>query len=197
VLLGAGIDTFTQRRPELASRLHVYEIDQAGPQAWKRERLAALGYAERDRLHFVPVDFEAGGSWWDGLAAAGFDAEQPAVVASTGVSMYLTTDATAATLRQVAALPAGSTLAMTFLLPTELLDEGDRPGFEAAMEGARRSGTPFISLYAPEEMLSLARDAGFQRVEHVSSHELAARYFADRADGLRPSSGEDFLVATT
>lgn len=53
----------------------------------------------------VPVDFEAGSSWLEGLAAAGFDAGQPAVVASTGVSMYLTKDATAATLRQIAALP--------------------------------------------------------------------------------------------
>jgi methyltransferase (TIGR00027 family) len=197
VMLGAGLDTFAQRRPDLASRLHMYEIDQAGPQAWKRERLAALGYTEPEWLRFVPVDFESGVSWWDALTAAGFDAQQPAVVASTGVSMYLTTNATAATLRQVAVLPAGSTLAMTFLLPAELLDEDDRPGFEAAREGARRSDTPFISLYAPDDMLTLARDAGFERAEHVSSKELSDRYFANRADGLHPSSGEDFIVATT
>ena len=86
---------------------------------------------------------------------------------------------------------------MTFLLPTELVDEADRPGYQAAQEGARRSGTPFISLYAPDEMLALARNAGFPRVEHVSSNELSARYFANRSDDLRPSSGEDFLVATT
>ena len=47
----------------------------------------------------MPVDFEAGGSWWEMLEAAGFDAGQPAVVASTGVSMYLTKDAIAATFR--------------------------------------------------------------------------------------------------
>ena len=57
-----------------------------------------------------------GDSWWDGLPAAGFDPGRPAVVASTGVSMYLTKEATAATLRQLAALAAGSTVAMTFLL---------------------------------------------------------------------------------
>ena len=38
VLLGAGLDTFAQRRPELASRLRVFEVDQPGPQAWKRQR---------------------------------------------------------------------------------------------------------------------------------------------------------------
>src|SRR5262249_37384761 len=31
VILGAGLDTFAQRRPELASRLQVFEVDQPGP----------------------------------------------------------------------------------------------------------------------------------------------------------------------
>ena len=52
-----------------------------------------------DWLRLVPVDFEAGESWWDGSRPPGFDAGRPAVVASTGVSMYLTREANAATLR--------------------------------------------------------------------------------------------------
>ncbi len=197
VVLGAGLDTFAQRRSDVAPRLHVYEIDQPDPQTWKRDRLAALGYGEPDWLRFVPVDFESGGSWWDELVAAGFDARQPAVVASTGVAMYLTKEATVATLRQVATLPPGSTLAMTFQLTIELIDEPDRAGRQAAEDGARRSGTPFVSFFAPDEMLALAREAGFARAEHVSGPTLSDRYFANRADGLRSSSGEDFLVATT
>ena len=102
VLLGAGLDTFAQRRTDLMARVQVYEI----------ERLRCGGAA---------------------------------VVASTGVSMYLTRDATVATLRQVAQLSRGSTLAMTLLLPPTLVAEGDRPGYEATMEGASRSGTPFIT----------------------------------------------------
>src|ERR1700685_3951906 len=43
VILGAGLDTFAQRRPEIASRLKVFEVDRPGPQAWKRRRLIALG----------------------------------------------------------------------------------------------------------------------------------------------------------
>src|SRR6266545_4509467 len=44
VILGAGLDTFAQRRPEIASRLHVFEVDQPGTQAWKRQRLIELGF---------------------------------------------------------------------------------------------------------------------------------------------------------
>ena len=104
VILGAGLDTFAQRRPGIASRLRVFEVDQPGAQAWKRQRLLELGFGIPDWLRLVPVDFEAGASWWEQLVAAGFDAGRPAVVASTGVTMYLTKEAIAATLRQVAML---------------------------------------------------------------------------------------------
>jgi methyltransferase (TIGR00027 family) len=196
VILGAGLDSFAQRRPELASGLKVFEVDQAANQAWKRQRLMDLGFGVPAWLRFVPVDFEAGGSWWDGLTAAGFDASRPAVMASTGVSMYLTKDAIAATLRQIATLAPGSTLAMSFILPIELADPEERPGYEAAARGARASGTPFISYFAPQEMLTLTREAGFKEVKHISASDLTQRYFAGRTDGLRPGS-EALLVATT
>lgn len=197
VVLGAGLDTFAQRQPELASRLRVFEVDQPGAQAWKRQRLIQLGFGIPDWLRLVPVDFEASGSWWQQLVAAGFDPGQPAVVASTGVTMYLTRDATAATLRQLAGLAPGSTLAMTFLLPSELLDDTDRSGLQASEKGARASGTPFVSFYPAQQMLALTREAGFTDARHVSGSSLAERYFAGRTDGLRPSTGEDFVVATT
>jgi len=197
VILGAGLDTFAQRRAEVAARLLVFEVDQPGPQAWKRQRLIELGFGVPAWLRLVPVDFEADGSWREELAASGFDPGQPAVVVSTGVSMYLSREANLATLRQIAGLAPGSTLAMTFLLPAGLLDDADRAGFGMAESGARAAGTPFISFYTPDEMLALGREAGFKDVRHVAGTWLAERYFAGRSDGLRPSSGEDLLVATT
>ncbi|MFJ1838432.1 class I SAM-dependent methyltransferase [Streptomyces sp. NPDC088175] len=197
VVLGAGLDTFAQRRPDIASHLRIFEVDQPGPQAWKRRRLIELGYGVPDRLRLVPVDFEAGESWTEQLVAVGFDPDRPAVVVSTGVTMYLTREATAATLRQIASLAPGSTLAMTFLLPPELLDDADRTGLQESENGARASGTPFVSFYTPRDMLALAREAGIPGARHVPGALLAERYFADRTDGLRPSSGEDLLVATT
>jgi methyltransferase (TIGR00027 family) len=198
VLLGAGLDTFAQRRPDIASGLQVFEIDRPGPQAWKQRRLVELGFGIPAWLRFVPVDFEADDAWWDGLQAAGFDAGRPALVASTGVSMYLTREANAATLRQLASLAPGSTLAMSFLLPIELAPSDVRTGFAQAAKGARASGTPFISFFTPAEMLSMARDAGFRAAEHVSAALLTQRYFSGRSDGLRPpENAEELVVATT
>jgi methyltransferase (TIGR00027 family) len=198
VILGAGLDTFAQRRSDLASRLIVFEIDTPGPQAWKRQRLLELRLDVPPFLRLVPVDFEAGDAWWERLAAAGFDVARPAVVASTGVSMYLTKEAIMATLRHVATLAPGSTLVMSFLLPIELADPELRVGMERAAAGARAAGTPFISFFTPAEMLAMAGEAGFKQVQHVSAASLGDRYFAGRTDGLRPPlNSEELLVAST
>jgi O-methyltransferase involved in polyketide biosynthesis len=113
--------------------------------------------------------------------------------------MYLTRETNAATLRQLAgALAPGSTFATTFMIPRELVgDPDERVVREFAERGARASGTPFISFYAPDEIVAAARTAGFGDAVHVSADELAARYFAGRADGLRPATSEQLLVATT
>ncbi|MEK3934329.1 class I SAM-dependent methyltransferase [Sporosarcina sp. FSL W7-1349] len=197
VILGAGLDTFAERRPELGSRMRVFEVDRPGTQAWKRNRLMELGFDIPEWLRFVPVDFETEGSWLEKLQAAGFDRSQPAVVASAGVTQYLTKEAIADTLRQVATLSPGSLLMMTFLLPPELTEPEVRSGFEESEKGARAGGTPFISFFSPLEMLSLAREAGFSEVRHVPATELNERYFTGRPDNLRLPSGEEFLLAMT
>ncbi|WP_222105579.1 class I SAM-dependent methyltransferase [Rhodococcus sp. WB9] len=105
-----------------------------------------LGFGVPDWLRLVPVDFEASESWSERLAAAGFDSRLPAVVVSTGVTMYLTKDATAATLRQLAGLAAGSTPAMTFLL---------RPNFSTTPI-ATDSGRPRAVRGRPEHRSSVS-----------------------------------------
>jgi methyltransferase (TIGR00027 family) len=195
VLLGAGLDTFAQRRSEIASALTVFEVDQPDPQAWKRQRLIELGYGVPEWLRLVPVDFETD-SWLDRLLANGFDATKPAVFASTGVSMYLTREASEATLRQIASLAPGSTLAMTFMKPIELVEPEEQPVLQATDAAARASGTPFISYYAPDEILAMARDAGFATARHVTAADYTRLYFAGRTDGLHPFGSEELLVAT-
>lgn len=191
VILGAGLDSFAQRHPDAGERLTVFELDQSDTQAWKRNRLTELGFEIPDWLRLVPVDLEAEGSWREQLLTAGFDPDQPAVVASTGVSMYLTHDAIMETLRQCSSLARGSTLAMTFLLPPDLLEESERQARQMIMSRAAESGTPWLSFFTPDEMLVLARTCGFSDASCVPGHELIDRYAP--GTGL---SAEEFLVAT-
>ena len=197
VILGAGLDTFAQRHLKDVPGLRVFEIDQPGTQAWKRRRLMETGFELPENLVFVPCDFESDDAWWTRLTAAGFDPTRPAVVASTGVSMYLSEQVNIATLHQLAKLAQGSIVAMTFQPPLELLAESERPGRLFVEERAREAGTPFLSLFSPARLLELARQAGFRDARHVGADELNNRYFSGRDDGLRTTNAEEFLLATT
>src|SRR5262249_28165774 len=57
-VLGAGLDSFAYRRPDLLGRLRVFEVDHPASQAWKRERLAELEVSLPPNLVFAAVDFE-------------------------------------------------------------------------------------------------------------------------------------------
>jgi methyltransferase (TIGR00027 family) len=195
VVLGAGLDTFALRHPDLGAT--VFEVDQAATSAWKERRTPEVGLGVPARLRFVPADFESENGWWDALLAAGFDAGRPAVVASTGVSMYLTREANLATLGRLATLAAGSTLATTFQLPSGMLDGTDRHFRDLSAAGAAAAGTPFLSYFAPDEIVALARSAGFRDAYVVGARELNRAYFDGRADGLRVTPAEQFLVAST
>jgi O-methyltransferase involved in polyketide biosynthesis len=111
--------------------------------------------------------------------------------------MYITREATMGTLRQIAALAPGSTVAMTFLKPVNLVEPDEQAMHQATDKAARASGTPFISYYSPQDMVTMAQDAGFSSARCVTAADLADRYFADRTDAVRPASAEELLLATT
>lgn len=192
VILGAGLDSFAQRHPELLKQIDVYEVDQARPQQWKIQRLKALNYDLPERLHFVGVDFEQG--WWDELVQAGFQPNQPAVVVSTGVTMYLSLDANTEMFTRMTHLAPGSSFITTYILPVELVEPEHRAGLEASMQGAAKSGHPFISLFRPEQMEALLKQVGFSNIQQVPSSWLKQQYFQNRTDGFTLSSGEEIII---
>lgn len=194
VILGAGLDTFAQRRTEFHDRLQIYEIDEPQTQQWKKERLANLSYSVPSHLHFVPVNFEKEESWPEELIASGFNKSKPAIVVSTGVSMYLSLEANIKTFSQVARLAPGTTFATTFMLALDLLDAKERSIMEFVMNRAEESGTPFTSLFSPVEIIELAKKCGFKEAHCVSGEDIYNKYFATRGDGLRAGNAEAFLV---
>jgi methyltransferase (TIGR00027 family) len=197
VVLGAGLDTFSQRKPEIASRLKIFEIDRPGAQVWKRQRLIDLGFGIPQWLRFVPVDFESGESWWDRLVSAGFNPHQPTIVTAIGLSMYLTIETIEGMMRQLAMLPSGSTFLMSYLLTLDLITPEERRLREWAEKGAKQSGTPFTIYFTPSELIEIAHKVGFKKAENISGARFAELYFKNRTDGLHPAMSEEILVATT
>jgi hypothetical protein len=65
------------------------------------------------------------------------------------------------------------------------------------LERRSSASPPRHQLLHPGRMLALAYEVGFTEVRHVTGSLLAERHLAGRTDDLRPSGGEDLLVATT
>lgn len=194
VILGAGLDTYAERRTDGASKIQIFEIDQSDTLTWKQQRLIETGFDIPDNLHFVPVDFETD-NWYEQLLKAGFDKNKAAVIACTGVTLYLTREAIVETLQQISTFAPASVLAMTFYLPIDLMDEQDKPLMEMSLKGAAASGTPMKSFFSPDEVLVLACNAGFKERKTISTKDIEQSYFAHRTDDLLPASGEIFLLA--
>lgn len=192
VLLGAGMDSFVWRRPDLVRDMTVFEVDHPSTQAWKRERAAAMCLPETERHVFVPANFET-----EDLRAvldrAGFDWGRPTLFSWLGVVMYLTRDAIAATLRTLSGAGPGSGIVMTYVPTPEHLDD-EALDFLKIMEPLlAQMGEPFLEGFAPVEIEAFVRDCGHVVDEDVAREDLVSRYFADRKDGLRPYSLERIL----
>ena len=57
VILGAGMDTFAFRQPEMMVKLEVFEVDHPATQEFKLQRLVELEWEHPAKLHFIPIDF--------------------------------------------------------------------------------------------------------------------------------------------
>ena len=111
--------------------------------------------------------------------------------------MYLSKEANRALLQRMAKMSPGTTFVTTFMLLPSLLTPDERSLMEHVMKKAGESGAPFLSLFSPEEILEMAKRAGFKSAKYVSGRALYERYFAGREDGLKAGDAEAFLVATS
>ena len=196
VILGAGLDSFAWRRPDLLRRLRVFEVDHPSTQQWKRARVAALALPESERHALVPLDF-ATEDLGEQLGAARFDWTLPAFFAWVGTTMYLEPDAIAATLRLVARCAPGSAMVLSYNLPPDLLDEGALEFLAAVSRLVSGMGEPLRSFLAPQEIEELVARSGLRVREHPTTADLTTRYCADRTDGLAPFGVERLIYVST
>jgi methyltransferase (TIGR00027 family) len=184
VVLGAGLDSFAYRSP-LANRVRVFEVDHPATQAWKRERLAGAEIQVPDQVGFVPVDFVTD-SLSDRLATAGFDDARPAFVSWLGVTQYLTGEAIAATLDEIASACAGTELAMEYVVPAALRDDVGETLAAFYVPRAAELGEPWLTFLAPGEVAGLLRSRGMEVLEDVGRTEAVDPSLWRRSDRLRP-----------
>ncbi len=195
VVLGAGLDSFAWRRPELVSKMQVFEVDHPGTQTYKRDRLAAEELVIPASLHFVPVDFTAGTNLGSALGEAGFRCHRPALWSWLGVMVYLTHQQIRTTLDDLAELSApGSVLVADFLLARSLMDAVARAADDIGRPAAADNGEPYVSTFDTDEVAALVEASGWRDCRTWVPFDFSP-WFTDRTDSLSPSTYVGMLVA--
>jgi methyltransferase (TIGR00027 family) len=196
VILGAGLDSFAWRRPDLMRNLRVFEVDHPATQEWKRARIAALGLPLDGAVTFAPIDFQSA-TLHEGLSAAGFDWSRPALFSCLGVTVYLPLEAVEATLRTIAGGAPGSEVVLSYVPPRDHLEGADAAIGEILVQFAARLGEPIQTVLPPADAEALVRRCGLTPVEDVGASDLHKRYWSNRPDDLTICGFERYLVAAT
>jgi methyltransferase (TIGR00027 family) len=189
VLVGAGLDARAHRMTELA-RSKVFEVDHPATQELKRRRATRLPPAP---VTYVALDFMQSSSLRDALASAGHDASAATVWVWEGVTMYLSPEATATTLADIARCSAReSRLVMSYATPYLY-------GLASALRGPafaafRTLREPLVGLMPTSAARSMLEGEGFDVVSDESSPEWAWRY-GGSARLARSFSSERVVVA--
>jgi methyltransferase (TIGR00027 family) len=178
VIIGAGFDSFAQRRPDFAADLEIFEIDHPATQTLKIEQLKGCGIVPPKSVHFIAADL-AQRSVAQTLSESPFRSDLPAFFSWLGVTMYLTRAANAATLRSIASCSMpGSELAFTYI-DEEVLKSGSE-SFQQLAKTVASLGEPFLSGFDPHVFAEELRSCGLTLIEDLNGAQIAARY--GRAD---------------
>ena len=193
--LGAGLNSFAWRRPDLMARLTLFEVDHPATQRWKLNRLRAIGLECPSTMRFAGVDFAAGDDLQARLIEVGFDPTRPTIWSWLGVIYYLSLEAVQATLAEVARLSAaGSELVASFVPPDRLMEPASRTALAISRRTTAGLGEPLISSFEPSELQLVTRTCGWPQARAIDPASFA-QWFAGRSDSLRPVRFEWLLVA--
>ncbi|WP_102027791.1 class I SAM-dependent methyltransferase [Salirhabdus sp. Marseille-P4669] len=193
VILGAGLDTFSFRYPELTN-LEVFELDHPATQQLKKKKLENANLDIPDHLHFVPMDFTKTFSYQD-LANEGFN-DKKTFFSLLGVSYYLTKYEITALLHNLFAnVPPGSSIVFDYADEHLFTEKGMSNRVQHMVQMAAASGEPMKSNFSYNEMEKLLEKSGLLIYEHLSPASINELFFKNRTDYLSAFETIHFIHA--
>ena len=182
VILGAGLDTFAYRRPDLVDRLQIFELDHPATQAIKRERVAAAGWKHPSNLHFVPIDFTKE-NLADRLRLFPYDPMQLSFFSWLGVSFYLTREAVFDTLRSIASIAGrGSTIVFDYLDGDAFIPQKASKRIQQIQRIAAQLGEPMNAGFDPLALATDLERLGLRLAENLDPTAIETWFFQGRSD---------------
>jgi len=190
VILGAGLDTFAFRRPELLEKHRVFEVDHPATQAFKQHRLTELGWEIPANLTFVPVDFTKD-SLPKELKRSSYDPHAKSFFSWLGVTMYLSQEEVFATLRSITEIaPAGSMVLFDYFGKAEKTSHS-----QEVRDELQKIGEPMKTSFDTAELAFQLSGSGLRLMENLSPSEIQNRYFQGRTEHYVASENVHFALA--
>ncbi|GGA80444.1 class I SAM-dependent methyltransferase [Ornithinibacillus halotolerans] len=182
-ILGAGLDTFAFRYPELEHKLEIYEVDHPQTQTFKKKKIAEANLSIPTNLHFVPMDFTKRFSNQD-LVDNGFS-YQKTFFSLLGVSYYLMKEENEALIKQLFVnVPVGSSIVFDYADETLFSEKGKYNRVANMVNLAAASGEPMKACFTYEEIERMLEEAGLLIYEHLTPTRINELFFANRTDYL-------------
>ncbi|SNZ14669.1 methyltransferase, TIGR00027 family [Terribacillus aidingensis] len=184
VILGAGLDTFSFRHPELQKVLDIFEIDHPATQAFKRRRLTEVHLKLPPNLYFFPMDFTQlpSGSL---LAKTGINRYEKTLFSLLGVTYYLTKEEIGNLISHLFAYaPAGSSIIFDYADENLFSEKGYSNRVKNMVNMAAASGEPMRSCFSYHELEQMLEKSNLLIYEYLSPACIHKRFFENRSDYL-------------
>ncbi len=185
VILGAGLDSFAYRRPDLGTTLTVFEADHPATQEWKRKRLAEARIATPRNVRYVALDFNER-TLAEALEAAGFRRDEPSFFSWLGVTYYLPRESVMETLRYVGGLAAPRQVVFDYAVDVSALPERYHDIINRVRGYTAGTGEPWVTWFAPAPLMTELRAMGFGATANLEANELLVRFTGDANEDLTP-----------
>ncbi|UOQ48956.1 class I SAM-dependent methyltransferase [Gracilibacillus caseinilyticus] len=182
VILGAGLDSFCFRHPELGDSLDIIEVDYPATQDFKKKRLANANYQIPDNLHFVSMDFTKEVSK---LIEENLMPNKKTFFSLLGVTYYLSKEEIANLINKLfAEVPSRSSIVFDYADDNLFEEKGLSNRVENMIQMASASGEPMKSCFTFSEMEKMLESASLLIYEHSSPATIHDQFFQNRTDYL-------------
>lgn len=190
VILGAGMDTFAFRRPDLMESLKVFEVDHPATQKFKLNRLTELGWEHPENLYFIPIDFTKESLETVLNSSPSYDSDAKSFFSWLGVISYLTLEEISATLRSIVAIASsGSTLVFDYP-DFDAFNSEKFPQMQRAREFLQNVGEPIkTDGFIPSNLAKDLTSLGLHLKENLTPTEIKNRYLKGYTDEYNTFNG--------
>lgn len=185
VILGAGMDSYALRHPELEEKLNIFEIDHPGTQSTKRNKVLKIANQISPNQFFIPVDFEKQ-NLTDALIASSFKLDEPAFFSWIATTYYLTRESIFNTLASIAKLStSGSEVIFDYVIANTGLSDQSVSESDTTKKFVERRGEVYLSEFEHNELIEEVCKLGFELLDLVTPEDMHRLYFVDRKDRLK------------